>query len=201
MLISPGAGFISLKGTSVWSSPPRVPQFNLTRNEYEMTIPIDSAAVFPSLPIVDDARLTSSSFKWPSRAIPENHSICTTELEIWHLKLTTTVFVGTCNGDQEEGFRETCAGCNWATFSCLQTCDVFAELSVDHRHLAMLHNKAFDALNSLARVVGHDDVGRDFFTVIVNFTIQRDFQVDFTLREGETLADKGWRQATTWGKD
>lgn len=106
-------------------------------------------------------------------------------------KLTTTVFVGAGNRHQEERFREACTGCDWAAFSRFQARDVFAELSVDHSHLTMLHNEAFNAFHSLARVVGHDNVGRDLFTVIVNFTIQCNFQVDFTLREGETLADKG----------
>lgn len=59
----PGAGFNNLNGTSVWSSPPNVPQLSLTRTEYETTIPIDSDDVLPSAPRVDDARLTSSSLK------------------------------------------------------------------------------------------------------------------------------------------
>lgn len=66
----PGAGCISLNGTSVTNSPPSVPQLTLTRIEYEMTIPIASEEVFPSLIKVDDAKLTSSSFKCPSKAIP-----------------------------------------------------------------------------------------------------------------------------------
>uniref|UniRef100_A0A182U6S8 Uncharacterized protein n=1 Tax=Anopheles melas TaxID=34690 RepID=A0A182U6S8_9DIPT len=64
------AGFISLNGTSVWSSPPSVPQLSLTRSEYEMTIPIASDGHLPSLISVDEARLTSSSFRWPSSAMP-----------------------------------------------------------------------------------------------------------------------------------
>lgn len=59
----PGAACINLNGTSVVSSPPKVPQLTLIRIEYEMTMPIASDAVFPSLINVDDAKLTSSSFK------------------------------------------------------------------------------------------------------------------------------------------
>lgn len=106
-------------------------------------------------------------------------------------ELTATVLVGASDGHQEEGFGEACTRCNWATFSRFQACDVLAELSVDHCHLAVLHNKAFDAFHSLARVVSHDNVSGNLFTVIVNFTVQRNFQVDFSLRESEALADKG----------
>lgn len=77
---------------------------------------------------------------------------------------------------------------------------MFAELRVDHRHLAMLHNKAFDAFHGFTWIVGDDDVCGDLFTMIVNFTVQGDFQVDFTLRESETFADKGWGQAATFWK-
>lgn len=66
----PGAGFISLNGTSVTNSPPRVPQLTLTRIEYEITIPMASDGDFPSPIKVDDAKLTSSSFKAPSKAMP-----------------------------------------------------------------------------------------------------------------------------------
>lgn len=59
----PGAGCNSLKGTSVCISPPSVPQFNLMRTEYEMTIPQASPVDLPSCTMVDEARLTSSSFK------------------------------------------------------------------------------------------------------------------------------------------
>lgn len=52
---------MSLNGTSVMSSPPNVPQFNLTRTEYEMTIPVWSLGPLPSAINVDDAKLTSSS--------------------------------------------------------------------------------------------------------------------------------------------
>lgn len=56
-----GFGCISLNGTSVTSSPPRVPQFNFTLTEYEMTIPVWSLGPLPSDINVDDAKLTSSS--------------------------------------------------------------------------------------------------------------------------------------------
>lgn len=45
---SPGAGCNSLNGTSVTNSPPKVPQFNFTLTEYEITIPMDSPGNFPS---------------------------------------------------------------------------------------------------------------------------------------------------------
>lgn len=67
----PGAGCMSLNGTSVTNSPPNVPQLTLTRTEYEITIPMASDGHFPSLIKVDDAKLTSSSFNAPSNAIPE----------------------------------------------------------------------------------------------------------------------------------
>lgn len=66
----PGAGCINLNGTSVTNSPPSVPQLTLTRIEYEITMPIASVEVFPSVIKVDDAKLTSSSFKCPSKAMP-----------------------------------------------------------------------------------------------------------------------------------
>lgn len=59
----PGAGCISLNGTSVTNSPPSVPQLTFTRIEYEITIPMASVEVLPSLNIVDDAKLTSSSLR------------------------------------------------------------------------------------------------------------------------------------------
>lgn len=66
----PSAGCSSLKGTSVTSSPPRVPQFSLTRTEYETTIPMASAGHLPSGTKVELAKLTSSSFRCPSSATP-----------------------------------------------------------------------------------------------------------------------------------
>lgn len=71
----PGAGCINLNGTSVTNSPPSVPQLTLTRIEYEMTMPMASVDVLPSPINVDDAKLTSSSFKWPSNAMPTNQHI------------------------------------------------------------------------------------------------------------------------------
>jgi len=56
-----GFGCISLNGTSVTSSPPRVPQFNFTLTEYEMTIPVWSLGPLPPDISVDDAKFTSSS--------------------------------------------------------------------------------------------------------------------------------------------
>lgn len=61
---------MSLNGTSVHNSPPKLPQFNFTRNEYETTIPIASAGDLPSATSVELAKLVSSSFKCPSSAIP-----------------------------------------------------------------------------------------------------------------------------------
>lgn len=68
---------------------------------------------------------------------------------------------------------------------------MLAKLSVDHRHLAMLNHEALDALHGLARVVSDDDVGGNLLAMIVNLAIQSHLQVDFALREGETLADQG----------
>jgi len=56
-----GFGCISLNGTSVTSSPPRVPQFNFTLTEYEITIPVWSLGPLPPDISVDDAKFTSSS--------------------------------------------------------------------------------------------------------------------------------------------
>lgn len=61
LLIVLGFGCMSLNGTSVTSSPPKVPQFSFTRTEYEITIPVWSLGPLPSAINVDDARLTSSS--------------------------------------------------------------------------------------------------------------------------------------------
>jgi len=61
MLFIPGFGCISLNGTSVTSSPPKVPQFNFTLTEYEIMIPVWSLGPRPSAINVDDAKLTSSS--------------------------------------------------------------------------------------------------------------------------------------------
>lgn len=57
--ILPGAGCISLKGTSATSSPPIEPILHLTRATYEMTKPV--AETLFSAVAVDEARLTSSS--------------------------------------------------------------------------------------------------------------------------------------------
>ena len=65
---------------------------------------------------------------------------------VW-LVYTPAIFVGAGNWHQEEGFRKARSRRDGTTFSCFQTRDMFAELSVDHRHLAMLHNKAFDAFH------------------------------------------------------
>lgn len=59
----PGAGVINLNGTSVCNSPPNEPQFNFTRNEYEITTPIASFGDFPSATIVEEAKFTSSSLR------------------------------------------------------------------------------------------------------------------------------------------
>ena len=67
---------------------------------------------------------------------------------------------------------------------------MLAELSVDHCHLAMLHNEAFNALDRLAGVVSDDNVRTDLLAMIINLAIEGDFKVDFSLRESKTLADQ-----------
>lgn len=55
----PGAGCISLKGTSATSSPTIEPMLHLTRATYEMTKPV-AEGLFSAV-AVDEAKFTSSS--------------------------------------------------------------------------------------------------------------------------------------------
>ena len=57
-LYIPGAGCISLNGTSATNSPPMEPRSSLTRATYETTKPVAS---LHSAMRVDEAKLTSSS--------------------------------------------------------------------------------------------------------------------------------------------
>ncbi|KAI8428474.1 hypothetical protein MSG28_007282 [Choristoneura fumiferana] len=64
------AGCSNLKGTSVTSSPPSVPQFSFTRTEYDTTIPMASAGHLPSATNVE---LASYTISMPTFLTPGRH--------------------------------------------------------------------------------------------------------------------------------
>lgn len=113
---------------------------------------------------------------------------------------TSTIFIGAGNWHQKERFGKAGTWCDWATLSRLHACNVFAELSIDHSDFTMLYNEALNALNSLAGVVSYNDISRNLFAMIINLTIQSNFQVDFALRECETLANQGRWQTSAYLK-
>lgn len=193
---SPGAGFINLKGTSVCNSPPRVPQLSLTRIEYEITIPIDSAVVFPSLPNVDEAKLTSSSFKAPSSAMPNWIKTHNLSLIWFHTNgqssdLPRRSLLELARGTSKKDFEKLAPGVigqpslvsklatcllNWAltivTSQCWTT-KLPKKNETRHitSHVITFTFSPFNALHSLPGVVGDDNVCRDFFAVIINLTV------------------------------
>lgn len=50
-----------------------------------------------------------------------------------------------------------------------------------------------DVFHGFPRTVTYDDRGRNFFTVIVYFPVQRDFQADFAVRKREPFANQRTR--------
>lgn len=54
----------------------------------------------------------------------------------------------------------------------------------------MLHHVDLDVAHLLPGVVGDHDVGADFFAVVIDFLVQRDFQIDLAAGEREALGDE-----------
>lgn len=92
--------------------------------------------------------------------------------------LTSSVLVRAGDGNQEEALREACTWSYWATFSCFQARNMFAELSIDHRYFAMLNDKAMTK-NGSKNIIDENLTAHH----LMLFTVLRELLVTMMLAE------------------
>lgn len=66
--------------------------------------------------------------------------------------------------------------------------------------MLMLGRTCLNVLDRLASVVTDDNVGCQLFAMVVDLAVQGNFEVEFALRESETLAHKRARETAATGR-